>query len=443
MKFKTTNRQFLSAALIVFYLIPLLLFGLYSIGLVSQDKRWSFLSLGLLTIAICTLILMLILYYWEQAVRNRPAATLIPLQQPFYPPPEKEAKVTHLDPALTFGQSPPRPASHLDSPETTQDLNLVQTSLSEEQKQIEHLSRSLDLKNQELQKLEEENKQLQLEVLQVTQDFSDYKLFSEEQLKQKHYQWINMQQIVEDQRSEMEKRQEQIYQLDTKIHDLSYEIKTLLYLNEEETASQKSPGAGRSSVALKTEEIPSPYYPGNVAEKLELTSTVIESGRDEGYDQFENPINTAAEASQLLKKCVNDAQKLTGANYYSNESSRYREFSSSYFAIDQRRLFDSLRNETSALIVVYSQKELKVVFVNNRSRNVLGWSPEKFVEDFSTIMQEGMNDWKKAVSQLGTAAESQTRLLAKTKQGQEIILNCHLGVIPTGLFRNYVIGVLY
>jgi len=102
-----------------------------------------------------------------------------------------------------------------------------------------------------------------------------------------------------------------------------------------------------------------------------------------------------------------------------------------------------LRGEQGALIVVYSQKENKLLFVNNEAKALLGWSPEKFVADFSSIVHEGFNDWRRALSMLANASDSQARILAKAKQGQEMILNCHLGVIPTGLFRNYVIGVLY
>lgn len=444
MKFKTTNRQFLSAALIVFYLIPLLFFSWYSVSQMSLQKSWSLISLGLLLITICTFILMLLFYYWEQSIHSKPVATLIPLQQPYYTPPEKEAKVTLLDPALTFDHpSSIETTSFTGSKEGTKDLNLLQESLKEQSEQIDQLTCALESKEQELHKLTEENQQLLLDVQQVTQDFSDYKLFSEEQLKQKQYQLTNLQQTLEDQRSEMEKRQEQIYQLDTKVHDLSYEIKTLLYLNQDELAVAKPSPSPKSSAALKAEESFVPYYQGTFAENIEPVSTHHETFSEEPFDISENPIKSPAEASQLLKKCINNAQKLTGANYYSNESSRYREFSSSYFAIDQRRLFESLRSEASALIVVYSQKELKVLFVNNQSKNLLGWSPEKFVADFSSIMQEGLNDWKKALSLLTNAPESQVRLLAKTKQGQEIVLNCHLGLIPTGLFRNYVIGVLY
>lgn len=343
---------------------------------------------------------------------------------------QKEAKVTSLNPSLTFEQINENP--EIISKEDSKELNLLQTALKANQEQQEELTQIISIKNQELQKQIEENKQLEIKVQKIAQDFDDYKLFSEEQLKQKQLQLNSLQQTLEDQRAEVEKRQEQIYQLDTKVHDLSYEIKTLLHLHQEEVTPKKS-------TIMMTEEMPRFAFHGIPTEPLgQVKAPYLENPLDQ-----ESVVQTPGEAAILLKKCINIAQKLTGANYYSSETSRYREFSSSYFAIDQRRLFDSLRSESSALLIVYSQKENKLLFANHQSRIFLGWSPEKFLSDFSSIMHEGIQDWKKALQLVATASESQARILAKTKQGQEVLLNCHLGVIPTGLFRNYIIGVLY
>jgi hypothetical protein len=439
MNFKISNRQFLSAAIIVFYLIPLLFFSAYSIKLMSHNKSWTLLSLGLLLVVFGTLSLIFLLFYWEQSMRGDKKSTNSLLSQT--PPTlfltEKEAKVTSLDSSLTFSPLAHHDElDHMSSKETTKELNLLQTALKINQERQEELVQALEIKGQELHKQEEENKQLQLKVQQIAQDFADYKLFSEEQLKQKQMQLITLQQVIEDQRSEMEKRQEQIHQLDTKVHDLSYEIKTLLYLHEEEASPAQS--------ALIKEEMSLSYLNETPKISKEQANIIVgEASIEQENNIPEKAIQAPIEAALLLKKCINIAQKLAGANYYSNESSRYREFSSSYFAIDQRRLFDSLRGETGALLVVYSQKEQKLLFANNESKTILGWNPEKFLADFAAIMQEGIQDWKKALHILSTTSESQARLLAKTKQGQEMLLNCHLGVIPSGLFRNYVIGVLY
>ncbi len=436
------NRQLLSAAIIVFYLIPLLFFSAYSITLMSHHKSWTLLSLGLLLIVLGALTLMILLFYWEKSIQSSsPQHSLSVKKGLNHSLSEKDAKVTSLDSSLIF--HPPSHSEMTDAggfKENSKEFNLLQTALKSSQEQQELLTKSLEGKNQELHKQEEENKQLQLKAQQAAQDFADYKLFSEEQLKQKQLQLATLQQIIEDQRAEMEKRQEQISQLDTKVHDLSYEIKTLLYLHEEEAAPAKP------SNVIKEEETSRVFLNGVLSDEQEtacatLASPISHPNHD--IHTTEHPVKTALEAANLLKKCLNIAQKLTGSNYYSNESSRYREFSSSYFAIDQRRLFDNLRGETGALIIVYSQKEHKLLFVNNESKTILGWSPEKFMIDFPSIMQEGILDWKKAINHLANTPESQARLLAKAKNGQEMLLNCHLGVISTGLFRNYVIGILY
>lgn len=440
MKYKITNRQFLSAAVIIFYLIPLLFFSILSMTIMPHYKSWTLFSLGLLLAVIGTFALTLLLYYWEQSVggSKKELSQLYSHHAQNYDSNVSQNKVTSLDPSMDF-ELPFSTETHVQANPTqegSKELNLLETALKTNQEQQEQLAKTLEIKSQELEAQVEENKQLELKAFQIAQDFADYKLFSEEQLKQKHLQLTALQQMIDDQRTEMEKRQDQIYQLDTKVHDLSYEIKTLLYLNEEEPPQVKFPGM------FKEPEAPHAFAKGALQPAQEQTSGALQGSSQETY-ALENPVRTPIEASALLRKCINMAQKLTGANYHGNESSRYREFSTSYYAIDQRRLFDNLRSEPGALIIVYSQKENKLLFVNNESKPLLGWSPEKFVADFSSIVHEGINDWKKALSMLANASDSQARLLAKTKQGQEIVLNCQLGAIPTGLFRNHVIGILY
>ncbi|MFI5342752.1 MAG: hypothetical protein ACHQUC_00860 [Chlamydiales bacterium] len=436
MRFNTNNRLVLSASLIIFYLLPVLFFSVYSISQMSSNKSWSVLSGGLLLVASCSLLLIFLVHYWEKAAEDKFKKHLLERKEQ----PEKENKVTSLDPALLFDH----PHDAIEEPENLSvketmkaELCSVQANLLECQAKMIQLQEELASK-EELYKISlEENKQLIYKAQEIQQDFSDYKLFSEEQLKQKSLQLINLQQTIEDQRTEVERRQEQISQLDSKVHDLSYEIKTLLYLHETE-ASHPTPSF------LKVDDSTKSLLTKVVSGKVDSSQPVYTL--QEEYEgeavSVESQIHTPAEAVLLMRKCINTAQKLTGANYYSNEASRFREFSSSHYTIDQRRLFDSLRSETSGLILVYSQKEHKLLFANNQTKYLLGCGPEKFVSDFSSHFQE-LPDWKKALSLLSTGPESQTRLLAKTKHGQEIILNCHLGVIPTGLFRNYVICVLY
>ena len=439
MKFKLTNRQILTAAIIIFYLVPLLFFSSLNMSMMPHTKSWALFSLGLLLSVIGTFALTVLLYYWEQSLSeksNLSSDDFRSLQEGFFS--VTQNKVTALESTINFEkdinhEEENEPASTVCSKE----FNLLETTIKTNQERIEQLTQALERHVREMEKQNEDNKELELKALQISQDFADYKLFSEEQLKQKNIQLSAFQQMMEDQRTEMEKRQEQIYQLDTKVHDLSYEIKTLLHLNEAEPAQFKY-----SAMPKESEYAVQPLPRGEASENAEHVSASSQTTSHELL-AFEKPIKTPIEATALLRKCINMAQKLTGAHYHANETSRYREFSPSFYGIDQRRLFDNLRGELGALIIVYSQKENKLLFANNESKALLGWSPEKFVADFSSIVHEGINDWKKALSMLANATDSQARLLAKSKQGQEIILNCQLGIIPTGLFRNYVIGILY
>lgn len=442
MKLAVSNRQILSAAVIVFYLIPLLFFSIYSIRLMSQNKSWTLLTLGLLLVFIGSLSLILLISYWEQSVRDQNLISPLILQEKQHSlaNSNQEAKVTQLDPSLTF-EPPPlqEKIKKKEGSEEDKELNLLQAALEGSEREYEELKKELEKKDNEFLNLKREVEVHQTKALKIEQDFADYKLFSEEQLKQKQMQLTSLQQLIEDQRNEMEKRQDQIHQLDTKVHDLSYEIKTLLYLHQEESLPAKSstpPTARGQKFSLRTPDLWDNPEPSPEEENLDTLQQ--SSNESDG-----SAVQSAGEAIQLMRKCIQIAQKLTGTNYHGNESSRYRTFTTSYFAIDQRRLFDSLREEKGALIIVYSPKESKVLFANNSCKTLLGWGPEKFLTDFPLIMQEGMQEWRKALHLLKNTPESQARLLAKTKQGQELIMNCHLGTIPGGLFRSYIIGILY
>src|SRR5262249_6508281 len=145
MKLNLSNRQFLSAAIIVFYLIPLLFFSIYSIKLMSHNKSWSLLSLGLLLVVFGTLSLIFLLLYWEQSIRDKKPLHSLPLHVSH----EKEAKVTLLDPSLTFNQK----ALHEDGEkENTKELHLIQTALTTHQEQHKEFIKALETKSQELDK---------------------------------------------------------------------------------------------------------------------------------------------------------------------------------------------------------------------------------------------------------------------------------------------------
>jgi PAS domain-containing protein len=423
MNLKVSNRHFLSFAIILFYFVPLLFFVTYSIRLMPAHKSWSLLSIGLLIVTAGAIILILLLYYWEQALRLEKIDHSI--QNLSLNDSHKENKVTALESDLLFK-----------APQISEEREKEMTSsLKEYEERQFSLLKELESKEELIASLKEEEENLRSQMNQITQSFADYKIFSEEQLKHKNLQISTLQQTIEEQQHEMEKRQDQIYQLDTKVRDLSYEIKTLLHLNAEEPA--KSPSFSSKGESLN--KLPEGIL---IKETFSPYTTQQEEETDSSSFKGSFRIHSQVDAAYLLKRCIHTAQKMSGAHYQGNEPSRYRDLSSHYM-IDLRRLFDSLRNETEAIVLVYSQKENKVLFVNSQAKHLLGWSAEKFMQDFFSIIQEGMNEWNQALSQLSVQPDAPIRLLTKTKNGEECLLQCHLGLVPTGLFKGYVIGILY
>lgn len=400
MKFKL-NSYSPFIAVIIFYLIPILFFSGYSIGLMSPNKSWNVLTVGLLLCVGGAIVFLILIRQWEHFFTK--TALRRSLQEDV---PSLAAYPVDLHPLE-------EDVHHLDS---------LQEAIKRAQEESE-------LKSQQALLAQEESERLHKQALKSMEDLAEYKLFSEEQLNQKNLLVQNLQQRLVDLQGDLETRNDKISQFESKIRDLSYEIKTLLQLNEDdykevEKSKKISPLTHAEGFVVK--EQPQHYH------VEEENSPIIEM-----------KVHDADEAMLMLKRCIDIAQKLAGANYYGSEGVRSREPMPQSYAIDLRRLFDSLRSENASMVLIYSQKEDKLLFVNNQSRSVLGWSSEKFIQDFQSIIQKGTVEWKNALAQAASHYEAQAKVLMKTKSGQEIPIQCLLGMIPMGLFKGYIIGILY
>lgn len=399
MKFSLNDRHALSLVIIVFYFIPLFFFSSYSIRLMSLQKSWTVLCLGLLLISIGGLGLISWLNYWEHAIRNQ-------LKKETFGD-EQETKVTTLDSSFLKNES----IFQENKSKETKELSLLQTSLMEERTQQTRLLEELNQKKQEILKSEENQHQLNLKCEKISQAFSDYKIFSEEQLKQKSLQLQELQKSLDEIQNEIEKKDQLILKQENKIQDLSYEMKTLLSVQEESHPKYSFPTHTKQAFSFSQE----PLIPN------------------------EKPIQTETEAYHLLQRCVSHALKITSSPYFGDFAKH--EFSQS--PIDQRRFFDLLRQETGGIILLYSPKENKILFCHPIVKQLLGWTPEKFMQDFFSIIQGGFNEWKQAMGLLQHSSESKARILLKTKNGEEHLFECHLGSINNGIFKFNVINVLY
>lgn len=401
MQNQKSNRYTLVVAILFLYLFPLCLLTGYSAGLLSPDPSWSALSTGLLLTSFGALVFFLLMSKWEESLQSWQRQLLL-------------AKNTSPKYVEDFSLPLPPP----------QKVESIPTDVDQLKKEIEeYQSKQKELLG-DIQKLQSERERYQRQAELLLQEYAQYKGGSQEELEQKGSLLAEYQQTVSEQRSVIEKNVQQIGSLESKVKDLSYEIKTLLHLGEMSISSTSK----TQPFSLKEESVSYDIEPDFV---------------EEATTPSDKMIHTPEQAAIQLRRCIDIAQKITGAHHFNNPTLRFREYSMDNYTLDLRRLFDSLRSENSCGVVFYSQKENKLLFANNVMRNLLGWSPDKFVQGFPEIVQGGMADWRAAVVQLPSTNEAKIRLLLRTKTGQDVPFHCHLGIIPTGLFRSHILAVMY
>ncbi len=241
----------------------------------------------------------------------------------------------------------------------------------------------------------------------------------QETLRQKESLLSEYQKTMSEQRMVIEKKQRYIGKLEAKVRDLMYEIRSLLQLEE--------PPA-------------SPLLTSPLIE-------VMDGGNEKRSAPFLSPSQEVSsyDLSLQLQRYLQLAQNFTGADHFgtgSGKSARYLDLSFESYAIDLRRLFDRLRDETTGIIFVYSQTEGRFLFINNLVKNYLGWSADKFMKDFPQLIEAGYPDWSQALARLPASRESQLRLVLRSKSGEEILFQCFMGIVSQGPFLNHVIGIL-
>lgn len=391
--------------IILVYLIPVVSLSIYSMEFYTPNKSWQILCLGLLLSAAGSLIIFALMRSWEAGRHH------------------------HIQPSETTNQVPsitnePIPESKTPAPDSELIENL-QKSLKEHQQKHQLLTNELSSKNGEFEQLQQLSNNLQKQLDEMVGDLSIQKTTAHDQIQQKEVLLGEYQHTITEQRAVIEKKQQHIAQLESKIQDLNYEIKTLVQVSQNEILPLESP-------------LP-PFVLNETPTLYQIKTT--EPAEEESLPS-DKMVRNPDEASILLKRCVDIAQKITGAGYISGNS-RYLDMPRNNYALDLRRLFDSLRSENASTVLVYSQKESKLLFVNNQAKNLLGWSPDKFIQNFQDIVQDGLDNWKNGINDLSANPESHARLLMRTKTGQDILVHCQLAVIPTGIFRNHIVGVLY
>ncbi|MCE5316354.1 MAG: hypothetical protein LLG04_03195 [Parachlamydia sp.] len=395
------NRAFSRYTITLFilfgYLLPVLGFSfLYS----DSQESWFLLGLGLLMAASGSLLFFGLFLGWESEVIQ-------------------EQETESLEEPEKASEPSPEFLKELESQKLR--LEELEKALKDKEQQNFQLSSQLEAKAGEIESVFSENRK-QAQIFQDQQanlqaDFSEQRRMLLDEIDKLRTLLIDHNQTILEQRENLERKSQQMTQLENKVRDLNYELKTILHLSEK-------------TISLQETAPPPPVSPVYRAKHEELRPFV------------DSAVHTEEEASLQLKRCLDVAQGMTGASHFGSNS-RFREFSAGHFALDQRRLFDRLRTEEASTIFVYSLQDSRMLFVNDQVKLLLGLTAERFVQGFAEIAQPGLENWNEALRQLSFRNEVHIQLPLKSRFGEEIIVDCLLGIIPTGLFRNQIIGIIY
>jgi hypothetical protein len=203
-------------------------------------------------------------------------------------------------------------------------------------------------------------------------------------------------------------KQQMVEQLESQIHDLRYEIKTLLQLTEVDYS------------------------------KFVMEQPVKKTEVDAALPRMQGNVKREEEARLLLRRCMEVAQKITFPTRPSMQPG-----SCEVSALDLRRLTDAMKEESGALVLFYNPKEKKVLYASRETKQLLGYAPETFAHQFAEIAEEGLPFWEAAVGQLSSKPQSSLVLGLKTRAGEEVVFNVQLGAVSSGGFKGYAVAVFY
>lgn len=271
------------------------------------------------------------------------------------------------------------------------------------QLEIKKLKIEMERKSEEIRHAYLEFEDLRREYQRLGEEFRLFKHEKGEQFEQKESVLSEYNRTIQEQRIIIEKKQRYVVQLETKVRDQMYEIRSLLQLEEPITTALPP-------VDMLNREEVHDYYLGNQMPSFDLDLE--------------------------LSRVVDRAELFTGADHLGSRFLR----SASSLSIDLRRLFDSLRDETAGIIFFYSVSEKKILFANNYVKTLLGYSPEKFVNDFPSLVKAGLLIWKEALEKIQKT--KRMPLVLVSRAGEERKLECEMKLIEKGPFAGNVMGMI-
>lgn len=294
-------------------------------------------------------------------------------------------------------------------------VDLLQSSGAKAREQILELELEIERRKEENYRQKIAYDDLAKECHHLHQEVEQLGKEGGEQIHSKEVLLAEYQQTIHEQRGIIEKKQRYITKLESKVRDQIYEIRSLLQLGP------SLPATHPLDLPEQKEDL-SRYYLPHPQSPIENTPP---------YD-----------LSLLLQKYVERTEKFPTLAFKEGQAPRFLDLSMEGFAIDLRRLFDSFRDETTGIVFIYSQVENKILFVNQQVKTLLGWSPEKMMKEFPSLVIAGFEEWQGQLSQLSQQSEVSCEIHLRNKNGQSIPFQCFMGTVKTGPFTHHVIGLL-
>lgn len=378
--------------LVVLYLLPITAILIYSHGTIPLDQRWQMLTLGLSTSMAGVLCITLLTRRW------------CIFDEAYLPEGASDGR------KLLFLQG---------------EMTELSTNLEKTQEHTTSLKKELSKEQELLTKTLEEKKRLLSDFEELEYSYENLQTETEEKLRCKERLVEEYLQTIADQREVIEKRQRQVNTFENKITDLQYELRMLLDLSK--------------CSSLSEEETNTP------PEEKEEPADTLRAFEDQLTQTVRPPTQFSVGGQDIkdqLKRCIDMAQKVTGARHLNDPTVRYQKLSAEGYSLDLRRLCDSLSTESQNTVMLYSRKDDKLIFCNEQIKELLGWSPEKFVQNFNHLIVDGYELWHEALRKLVPSELSNVELTIESRSGEHLPVKCHLGMIPTGMFRMHVIVVV-
>lgn len=406
------TRYALLGLILFSYFVPLGGLSLYLALAFDHPYGLTIAAGGLSLAMVGSTFLFIVLQQWEQLLADKLA--------------EVSSREEGVDPSSIGTGFEEMPEASLKNSAAFHDL---QNSLTEWQQKCLTNESSLNKREQEIYLLAREKERFQRQAENLLQEFVEYRSSHEEQLHQKEIFISELQQTLAEQRISVEKKQQQVTLLENKVGELRYEIRTLLQL-----AEVHAPFSINKSIE-KEQLVSSPT-------NMTLSYHREEKIQENKVDNNRNNGNEGEELTQQLRRCIEVAEKMTGAPQFSSGHKRLADLPINPFSLDLRRLCDALANQNSGAALLYSPREKQLLFAHPLVKQFCGWSPEKFTQHFDEIIAPSMEEWQRAIAHLSYRLDTPLCLRLQTKNNETMECECLMGLIPSGVFRNYAIGIL-